>query len=77
MKALESCRYCGEKLALGGRSLSCDECETGFHLDCADRADELTIDVNSRLLRSDTYEIECPECGHRWALGFEPDEWIE
>ena len=77
MKALESCRYCGDKLAIGGRSVGCNECETGFHLDCADQAGDLVIDVNSRLLRSDTYGIECPECGHGWKLSFEPDEWIE
>ncbi|QSG07810.1 RING finger protein [Halapricum desulfuricans] len=77
MKALEPCRYCGEKLATGGRPVTCDDCETGFHLDCADQAGELTIDVTSRLLRSDSYEIECPACGTRWSLDFEPDEWIE
>ena len=71
-QALLSCTYCGEKLATGGRSVTCDECETGFHLDCADRAGELDIETNSRLLRSDVHTISCPECGGSWNLTFDP-----
>jgi exosome complex RNA-binding protein Csl4 len=74
MRLLANCRYCGEKLAAGGSSLSCDECEGGFHVACADRADDLDIAVNSRLLRSDTYEITCPECGNVWSVSFDPRE---
>ncbi|MFB6188277.1 MAG: RING finger protein [Halapricum sp.] len=74
MQALNECRYCGKKLATGGRVVSCEACETGFHVECAKRADELMVDVTSRLLRSDTYEIECPDCGARWNLGFDPSD---
>jgi hypothetical protein len=73
-QALQECRYCGTKLATGGRSVSCGACETGFHVTCADQADELEVDVTSRLLRSDIYEIECPNCGFQWELGFDPSD---
>jgi len=73
-QALRECRYCGNKLATGGRSVSCGACDTGFHTACADRADELHVEVHSRLLRSDTYEIECPNCGFQWEIGFDPSD---
>jgi hypothetical protein len=73
-QALLSCAYCGEKLASGGRSVTCDGCETGFHIVCAERADELAVETNSRLLRSDVHEITCPDCGESWTLSFDPFE---
>ena len=42
--------------------------ENGFE------ADELHVEVNSRLLRSDTYEIECPNCSFQWEIGFDPSD---
>ena len=71
-QALIACEFCGNKLATGGRSVTCDECDIGFHLSCADSAGELAIETNSRLLRSDTHTISCPNCAHAWDLSFDP-----
>ena len=71
---LGDCTYCGDPLTNELQSVSCDHCGEGYHVECAEAADELFVHVESHLFRSDTYRLECPSCEEYWSISFDPRE---
>lgn len=71
---LGDCTYCGDPLTNQLASVSCGHCGKGFHVACAREEDELSVTANSRLFRSTTYTVDCPNCGDSWSVGFDPRE---
>jgi len=69
---LGDCPYCDEPLTTERQSVTCDHCGDGFHVACAESARELTVEERSHLLRSNTYAVDCPQCGGTWEVGFDP-----
>jgi len=71
---LGDCIYCGELLTNELQSVACDHCGEGFHIECARERDEFVVDVESHLFSSNSYKINCPNCGDSWSVGFDPRE---
>ena len=69
---LGDCDYCGDPLTNELQSVTCEHCGGGFHVQCARDAGELSVEVESRVLRSNTYRIDCPFCELSWSAGFDP-----
>ncbi|MBX0286313.1 hypothetical protein [Haloarcula salinisoli] len=69
---LGDCDYCGDPLTNELQSVTCDHCGEGFHVECAREAGELSVTVESKLLGSDNYRIECPFCDLSWSAGYDP-----
>nr|WP_135301925.1 RING finger protein [Halomicroarcula amylolytica] len=68
---LGDCIYCSDRLTSELQSVTCDHCGTGFHVACARDAGELSVEEKAHFLRSNTYHVECPDCGERWNAGFD------
>jgi len=71
---LGNCPYCGDLLTSELRSVMCDHCGDGFHIQCASDADEFSVEVNSSLFGSTSYTIDCPNCADSFTIGFDPRE---
>ncbi|MBX0322068.1 hypothetical protein EGH21_03380 [Halomicroarcula sp. F13] len=71
---LTDCPYCGDPLTNELQSVTCDHCGEGFHVPCARDAGEFAVEEESHFLRSNTYRIDCPNCGDSWSTGFDPRE---
>ncbi|WP_276270809.1 hypothetical protein [Haloarcula litorea] len=71
---LSDCIYCGDRLTNELQSLTCDQCDEGFHVPCAREAGEFSVAEESHFLRSNTYAVDCPNCGGCWSVGFDPRE---
>jgi uncharacterized Zn-finger protein len=69
---LGDCPYCNERLTNAKKSVTCDHCGEGFHIECARDIEGFEVTVESHLLRSDTYSITCPNCERDWEVGFDP-----
>jgi len=69
---LGNCGYCGDLLTNELEAVTCDHCGEGFHVECARDAGELSVTVESNLLSSNSYRIECPNCDLSWSAGYDP-----